>query len=156
LVVRRRKISNPDVFLRLIDSDDIERASKTPLPRTRKGGAEAQYDAIAPIKNTTQPRHKRSKALQESPYIESPKTYAKFARGLSSIMNRLSAETVDMTGLKRLARDTLPLDSILRRLIELEPDVIPAGEWMVKVDMYRKLMIAETERLPSGSSLKSS
>jgi hypothetical protein len=165
VVRRRRKTINPDVFLTLFDSEDIdraiERAMKKSVAKARKGGTEAQSDAAAPGQaETPEPRHELSKTFQEvAPYIESPdkklRAYAKFARGLSSIMNRLSAETVasvDTTGLKRLARDTLPLDSLLRRLIELEPDVIPAEEWRVKADVYRKLMIAETERLPSGSS----
>ena len=58
-------------------------------------------------------------------------------------------DLVDLAGLKALARGTLPRDSNLRMLIESEGDRMPRAQWEVKVDIYRKLMVAETEKLPS-------
>ena len=82
--------------------------------------------------------------------------YADVAEALDGALGSLEGGfadvPVDTTRLKELARKVLPLDSALRKLIEGEKDKVLYSEWLGKVDVYRRLMIEETKRLPSGSS----
>ena len=50
-----------------------------------------------------------------------------------------------MVELKKLARTKLP-PSALRDLILSEPDYLPAGEVMIKVRMYSRLLYRELDR----------
>jgi hypothetical protein len=56
---------------------------------------------------------------------------------------------VDMTGLKKLARTTLPSNSHLRAMIESENESVPYSEFLVLVERWRKQLVKETENLPS-------
>jgi hypothetical protein len=62
---------------------------------------------------------------------------------------------VDMSNLKRLARNILPTDSKLRMLIESEKETIPYGEWLIKMEIYERLLDDETKYLPSRSPTSS-
>jgi len=53
-----------------------------------------------------------------------------------------------MIELKRLAKTKLPASSALRQLILSEPDYVPAGEIVVKVKMYSRLLYRETAADP--------
>lgn len=56
---------------------------------------------------------------------------------------QLTAQVVDMMGLKRLAMSRIKPTSQLRGLILAEPDTLPVDEARAKVQIFHKLLAME-------------
>ena len=50
---------------------------------------------------------------------------------------------VSLAELKRIAKRLMPADSMLRKLILSEPDIIPREKAIVKIEMYSRMLCEE-------------
>jgi hypothetical protein len=67
--------------------------------------------------------------------------------GFASATDNIDSNPVaNMTGLKEAARKHLPKNSILRRLVELEPDTLDREKALAKIEIFIPLLYEEMKK----------